>query len=71
MPKGAGGYPGAGGPRRAGWGRVLGLPALTPDTQVLPLHGFRLDLGVLKVLQRTSLRSHRSGDLWGPYLALT
>ncbi|MCX7894667.1 MAG: hypothetical protein N2447_01760 [Thermoanaerobaculum sp.] len=49
----------------------MGLPALTPDLTVLPLHGFRLDFGALTVLQMRSLRSGRPGDLWGPYLALT
>lgn len=49
----------------------MGLPALTPDVQVLPLHGFRIDFGALTVLQMRSLRSQRSGDLWGPYLAIT
>jgi len=49
----------------------MGLPTLTPDTSVLPLHGFRVDLGLLEVLQMTSLRSRRPGDLWGPYLAIT
>ncbi|GBC78924.1 hypothetical protein HRbin09_00135 [bacterium HR09] len=49
----------------------MGLPCLTPDVDVLPLHGFRLDLGALSVLQMRSLRSNRPGDLWGPYLALT
>lgn len=49
----------------------MGLPALTPEVQVLPLHGFRIDLGGLTVLQMRSLRSQRPGDLWGPYLAIT
>jgi len=49
----------------------MGLPALTPDTSVLPLYGLRVDLGVLQVLQMRSLRSNRPGDLLGPYLAIT
>jgi len=49
----------------------MGLPAVTPDTSVLPLYGFRVDLGILQVLQMRSLRSNRPGDLWGPYLAIT
>lgn len=55
----------------SGWAVSMGLPALTPDLSVLPLHGFRLDLGALTVLQMRSLRSQRPGDLWGPYIALT
>lgn len=49
----------------------MGLPALTPDLSVLPLHSFRIDFGALTVLQMRSLRSQRPGDLWGPYLAIT
>ncbi len=49
----------------------MGLPCLTPDTNILPLHGFRVDLGGLLVVQMRSLRSNRPGDLWGPYLAIT
>lgn len=53
------------------WAVSMGLPVLTPDVQVLPLHGFRIDFGGLAVLQMRSLRSQRPGDLWGPYLAIT
>lgn len=55
----------------SGWAVSMGLPALTPDLSILPLHGFRVDLGALTVLQMRSLRSQRPGDLWGPYLAIS
>lgn len=55
----------------SGWAVSMGLPALTPDLSILPLHGFRVDLGALTVVQMRSLRSQRPGDLWGPYLAIS
>lgn len=60
-----------GGLATSSWAVSMGLPALTPDVSVLPLHGFRIDFGGLSVLQMRSLRSQRPGDLWGPYLAIT
>lgn len=52
-------------------GLTLGSPHMTPDMQTLPVHGFRIDVGVLSDSGVRSLRSGRKGDLWGPYLAIS
>ena len=45
---------------------TIGSPHLTPDMSVLPVYGFRIDLGILSETGVQSLRSGRKGNLWGP-----
>jgi hypothetical protein len=47
-----------------------GRATVTPDLSVLPLQGFRLELGMVGTENVISIKSGRRGDLWGLYIRI-